>query len=265
VQTANLRPSGQLSETEWLAERLSSKHQVSSIVPAGFAAYVRIFHPAMLAHAQPVTWSDVARRTGGIVHPLAQFHALSRIALGSGGNSDLGISAPESGNLSPELLKALCELLGQHTSTADSCWFCIWEGNGWIDGVSSVSIVFTRRDSSQDRPIQLQTPLISPDQAMLAPVLRLPNRNYYVFEGHLDAARNIGYTLEGSNFLVACSPNLFWPKDRAWCVATEVDLFCTIVAGSETLAESLVSDGRLEAWCVSAHDLITSDSDRINL
>lgn len=26
------------------------------------------------------------------------------------------------------------------------------------------------------------------------------------------------------------SGNLFWPQDHAWCVATEIDLFCTFIA-----------------------------------
>jgi hypothetical protein len=265
VQTADLKSSKQITETAWLTKGFSSKHQVSSIVPEGFAAYVRIFHPAMMAHQQPLTWSEVAQRKGSIMHPLAQFHALSRIPLGSGWDPVLGISAPEPGNLPPELLQALCEILGQHTTTAHSCWFCIWEGNGWIDAVSHAGIVFTHKDSSQDRSIEMQPPLISPEYAKVGPILRLPGRNYYVFEGQLDAVRVLGHTLEGTSFFLQRSPNLFWPKDRAWCVATEVDLFCTIVAGSEMLAESLVSDERLEAWRVSPDDPISADSDQINV
>jgi hypothetical protein len=60
------------------------------------------------------------------------------------------------------------------------------------------------------------------------------------------------------------SPNLFWPQDHAWCVASEIDLYCTLVAGSEALAQTLVGDPRLEAWRVGPADPIAFDSDQIN-
>jgi hypothetical protein len=60
------------------------------------------------------------------------------------------------------------------------------------------------------------------------------------------------------------SPNLFWPQDRTWCVASEIDLFCTLVAGSEKLAETLLGDARFEAWRVFPGNPITWDSDDIN-
>jgi len=47
-------------------------------------------------------------------------------------------------------------------------------------------------------------------------------------------------------------------------VATEIDLFCTLVAGSEALAQALVGDPLLEAWRVQPADLIAFDSDQIN-
>jgi len=60
------------------------------------------------------------------------------------------------------------------------------------------------------------------------------------------------------------SPNLFWPQDHAWWVASEIDLLCTLVAGSEALAQALVADPRLEAWRVRPADPIAFDSDQIN-
>jgi hypothetical protein len=52
--------------------------------------------------------------------------------------------------------------------------------------------------------------------------------------------------------------------DDAWWVATEIDLFCTLVAGSEQLAEALMAEPRLEAWWVFPDDPVTSDSDKVN-
>jgi hypothetical protein len=93
--------------------------------------------------------------------------------------------------------------------------------------------------------------------------VRLPFRDYLLFEGALDAATELGWTLAGRHF-IAQSPNLFWPSDHAWCVGSEIDLFCTLVAGSAALAEKLLAEPRLEAWRVFADDPVTADSDDIN-
>jgi hypothetical protein len=39
---------------------------------------------------------------------------------------------------------------------------------------------------------------------------------------------------------------LWWPADRAWFVATEIEFEWTFVAGDPTLIESLRADERLE-------------------
>jgi hypothetical protein len=47
-------------------------------------------------------------------------------------------------------------------------------------------------------------------------------------------------------------------------VASEIDLFCTLVGGSDDLAEALIADPRLDTWPVQPDDPITFDSDQIN-
>jgi hypothetical protein len=79
----------------------------------------------------------------------------------------------------------------------------------------------------------------------------------------LEAAADFGWTLAGERF-ISQSPNLFWPQDHAWCVASEIDLLCTLVAGSNELAESLIADPRLEVWRVFADDCLDGDSDDTN-
>ena len=52
----------------------------------------------------------------------------------------------------------------------------------------------------------------------------------------------------------AQSPTLFWPADRAWCVATAPDRQCTLVAGSIALVEDLLAAAGLEVWPVAGTD-----------
>jgi hypothetical protein len=65
--------------------------------------------------------------------------------------------------------------------------------------------------------------------------------------------------------LVPQSPNLFWPRNQAWCVASEIDLFCTLVAGSNALVEALLADPRLEVCRVFPSGPISADSDHLNI
>jgi hypothetical protein len=41
--------------------------------------------------------------------------------------------------------------------------------------------------------------------------------------------------------------NLWWPQDRAWCVATEIDLAWTYVGGQAGLIRQLLAQTRIEA------------------
>jgi hypothetical protein len=93
--------------------------------------------------------------------------------------------------------------------------------------------------------------------------LQFPMRDYLLFEGPLDAAPEFGWTLAGKRFIPE-SPNLFWPQDHAWCVATEIDLPFTLAAGSNALAEHLVGHSRLETEQAFADDPVTADSDNQN-
>jgi hypothetical protein len=93
--------------------------------------------------------------------------------------------------------------------------------------------------------------------------VQLPGRNYLFFEGPLDAATDFGWYMSGGHFMPQ-SPNLFWPEDHSWCAASEIDLYCTLVAGSNALVESLAENPALEVWRVFALDPVASDSDTIN-
>ena len=55
------------------------------------------------------------------------------------------------------------------------------------------------------------------------------------------------------------------PADRAWFLATDVDLDSTYVGGTQSLVDALISDERIEAWPAQVNNSITSASDTINL
>ena len=210
-----------------------------------------------------LTWADVAAKAGRTMHRLAQFHAINRVRAGT----PIGtIEPPDNGNLEPSRLTSLCETLRRHTTTPQTCWFCVWNGYGWPDAKQNSTIVFTRADeASSSFPDTSADPLPSALRAALVSNIRvrLPQRDYLLLKGPVGAAMEIGWTLAGERFIPQ-SPNLFWPSDHAWCAASEIDLRFTLVAGSNELAEALLAEPRLETWRVFADDPVHADSDEMN-
>ncbi|MGH9225422.1 MAG: hypothetical protein ACRD2W_16930 [Acidimicrobiales bacterium] len=119
-----------VSPAGWIASRLHpSMQDVGSVIPDGFEAYGRLFHPVD-GGGRRKRWSDVARRNQRIVHPEMQFHWISR---------PLGQRPPEGyhpgdgpswGSLFVTERRVLVEFLARCTTAPESCFFCVWEGTG---------------------------------------------------------------------------------------------------------------------------------------
>jgi hypothetical protein len=60
------------------------------------------------------------------------------------------------------------------------------------------------------------------------------------------------------------SPNIWWPDDRAWCVATEIDLMSTFAGGSAACAEAILGDTRFESFPLDPDQGIGEGSDELN-
>jgi len=216
----------------WIGPRLHRFCQdVGSVVPEGFEAYGRLLHPVETVEGGVVArerWSDVAARNGRIVHPEMQFHLVSRpVGEPAPARYERG-QGPSWGSLSLPERRVLVELLAGDTATPDRCWFCVWEGYGELD-----------------------------DKGVTERV-RLPARDYLLCTGPLDLA------LARLAWLSDQSPNLWWPDDRAWVVATEIDYAWTYTGGSHRLVDALLADARLEALPARLSDKPFYDSDLVN-
>jgi len=90
------------------------------------------------------------------------------------------------------------------------------------------------------------------------PRLTLPHRAYFLFAGPIDAVSSLSFgTFQHP-------PNLWWPEDRAWCVATDIDLYETYLAGTEACIKRVVVDPDLEAFPIPLEARIDVDGDVIN-
>ena len=131
---------------------------------------------------------------------------------------------PRVGVMPETQVRALVDLMSRHTASRDKCWFCLWDGYGNVE-------------------LKQAAALVTPN----------PQRSYLLFSGPIEKAAG---WLDG--------PNIWWPDDRAWCVASEIDLPYSYVGGTKDLVEEILGDPALEALPSDLGDGITYDSDRFN-
>ena len=227
--------SAAVGEAGWIAASLAPFEDglVGSVIPRGYPAYARVLHPvrtAMGRGSRPVRWAEVARWSGVPLHPDSQFHSVALPPGRPAGPPPWNGQGPERGSLDLADAETLIEPLREHTGSPDDCLFCMWDGWGW-DTAMYVAL-------PGEPLIPLPDPV--PPEVRYGPRVRLPGRDYLLYTGPVDAA----LAFAGSP---GQTPNLWWPADRAWCVASEIDLCSTYIGGSAELIAELLDEPRLEA------------------
>ncbi len=221
------RWSAQTGQAAWLARRLvaAGTNVVTSVVPSGFAAYARLLHPVAAVErpgATPVRWRDIARWSGLPLEGESEFHAVALPPVPVATPPPWRGQGPRRGSLEEADLLVLLEILRSETSTPGHCWFCLWEGYD----LAGVPLSSDGADRVVADPI--------PEVARRMPRVELPHRSYLLYSGPLEDALLVPPPPSPSQ-----SANLFWPEDRAWCVASEIDLAWTYVGGSPALVRAL--------------------------
>jgi hypothetical protein len=175
---------------DWVVEGVGAfASGVKGLLPSGFESYARILHPAWPSGAaaqegstpQPVPWRVVAAAAGAEMHRRVQFESL--VGAGRGERREY---APDEGELPMTTLTALCAVLRTYTGTPEHCWFCLWEGWGWIEGSARI---ITSTHGSFDAPPAF------PPKTLDGPRVSLPHRDYLLFEGPLAAATELGWRI----------------------------------------------------------------------
>ena len=247
-----------ISSADWISPRLSGHFgAVGLTVPRGYPAYARICHPVTSTTGELVSWSDVAEATGRRPHPLMQWHALvgSPDYLNVTGSLWDGAD-PRRGDLAHSALSVLVDQLAEGPEEP-TCYFCLWDGYGgletygWLEANSAPESKVTARDRHTFTADELSRPR-----------LRLPGRDYVVVVGPLRNALRIG-SFAAESFSPQ-SPNLFWPADQTWCVASEIDFDSTLVGGPVRLVDAILRTPELDAWPITADDSLAYDADEIN-
>jgi hypothetical protein len=241
-------------------------YTVGSIVPTGFEAYARIFHPARSgvgAEQVAVRWSEVAAANDRVMHAVAEWGSLTADWREPRRLAEMWDEEPRTGSLDADLAGPLGEVLAAHTTTPEQCWFALWEGYGNVLGRLFLFSEGTEPEevAAVERAAE-EADAASAARRAQAPRFELPDRPMLMFTGPLTAIADPA-VLEPfgvSNQL----PNIWWPDDRAWCVGTEVDLMTTYVGGTAACVEAICAASAVEALPASVDQLVTWDSDVVN-
>jgi hypothetical protein len=192
---------------------------VGSIIPDGFPAYARVFHPPYrltpAGNMTPVRWRDIAAANNRTIAAEMELMDLSsQPTQFSASGEELWNQQTQTGNLPREVAERLAAILPSHTLTPELCWFAVWEGYGDLRIGDNEGAMFS-----------------------------VPHRDLFLFHGTVGDVLTTFSEVEWSYR----SPNLWWPDDRAWCVATEIDFTWSYIGGSSACTEQILGDPELEA------------------
>ena len=253
------RWSSDVHEADWIAPRLASwedEYTITIVVPAGFEAYARVLHPVETPGSgdRLVRWADVAAWSGMPLRPDAQFHSIALPPAAPGGPPPYSGQGPEPGSLWTPDAEVLAAIVRDWTATPEDCWFCVWDGFGW--GTASTVAVLTATGQPREFIEEpRRDPVPGPVRA--GPRVHLPHRDYFLYHGPAAAVAALA-SVDGTG---GQGPNLWWPADRAWCVASEIDLPWTYVGGSRGLIDAILADERIEALPAAPQDPVSRVED----
>lgn len=215
----------------WVVDRIGEFGvDVRSVTPAGFEAYARLFHPAYL-DGREVSWREVAEANGRVAHPGMQWPSITGSLRFHSRDDQPGLwdQPPDEGTLPTGPAQRLSAELARHTSTPDTCWYAVWDGFGGV-------------------PVPAG-----------AARFEIPGRGMFLLRGTVATIAEAP-PLDGWEQ----RPNLWWPDDRAWCVATEIDFMTTYVGGSAAAIAGLLAVPGLEICEVDPGTGIGFDGDTLN-
>lgn len=266
---------GPLADSEsglWIPGSLARPGTVTGTVPAGFEAYARIFHPVQArlmewdrdypvpVQSRTMQWRDLAETRGTLAHPLMQWNSILAGYRNPVWNEPgWQYEDPLVGALAAGCLAEVVRILSSHTDSPSACIAGLWEGWGWVSG-AAVNVTVDSEGHTYEEPLP---PPFHQDTVAGAARLELPGRKYLLFNADLAVFTEPGWH-EASGWDVLQSPNLLWPEDRAWFLASEIDMDSTIVGGSAALIGQLVHSGSVEALPVPADGDLTHQGDVLN-
>ncbi|GAB10824.1 hypothetical protein GOARA_063_00230 [Gordonia araii NBRC 100433] len=270
-----------------LLRRVGDWATVGGVAGTGFEAYARILHPVDVTDehgaSRRMAWRDVAAVTGAQMHPQVQWWAVAgrspaeatdcySMTLPNGWQLTVDLE----GRLDPAIMAELTTLLAAHIDPMTGLFAAIWAGWGELHGPDATLYLVASdgpvSEQAGPRPEAVSTRLLDPAVTRATtdgPFLDWPGREMLVFATSLEELGDPEYGYRSGigwdhRFGWGPVPALVWPRGDAWVVATEVDWAWTLVGGTRSLIDEILSDARFESFEVVESDELTFESDNIN-
>lgn len=141
-----------------------------------------------------------------------------------------------------QIFRLIAAIGARWTETPDLAWYAVWEGHGFGGGATGFySLPGTVRDPAYDAAEQAR--FDAQNRATLSalselPQFALPHRRYYLLGGRVSAAAELVWPGEPARWF---RPDLWWPDDRSWFVATDVDFWRLYVGGTADFTTEVAS------------------------
>ncbi len=165
-------------------------------------------------------------------------------------DSVLQVDAPDPGpgdwwSSYSDLYAVVAAIGERHTSTPGRAWFAIWEGHGFDNVSTRIAWPNAPLDDAERRARDLERQRRGEedrrrnaairDELDRTPRFHRPERAYYLLIAPVDAVTELRYPDAGD----WRNPDLFWPDDRRWFVATDVDFWSLYIGGSSGFVDEI--------------------------
>jgi hypothetical protein len=277
---------------DWLRQRVGAWASVGGVAGTGFDAYARILHPVDAWQedltvtdewgAHPVVqrrrwmWSEVARRNQRVMHPLVQWFSLTDDEDRRDFPDGWHVGQSVDGQLPADLLAVLSGLLRRATTTPDRLIAGVW--NGWSElhpESGAVMLLFSddtdpaeqerERARAEKAWREERRRSVAPAVGELlevGPLFAWPGREFVLLETSVGELADASWPQHAG--IGGVMPQLLWPADHAWVVASEIDWDSTIVAGPRTLIDAVLACDAWEGFEVDENSDLTWDGDTVN-
>lgn len=246
------QPERDASRAEWaLARCVGPPDSLHSVVPAGFAAYVRLLQPGWQwqevvrteedilnvddyddrKRSTPVRWHDVARRAGKTIHREMQWWSIAPDSMIDTRTGRGGMSPPYEGEITLRMAECLFDILVRHSGEDEECICAFWEGFGILRNV--------------------------PDNIR---VEGIGQQGHVLFHASLGAVRDQWrLVLKYPRGLSGLTPQAVWPVSRDWYYAVPFEMHSSYFAGPAELIAEIRADTRLETMEALPGDSVWHD------
>lgn len=198
-----IRPAGKSTPTEWIGQSCHGElGRVGALVPNQYESLLRVYAPPS-------------------------------------GSGDWWLAYRD-------LYKTVAAVGQRYTSSPYEAFFAVWEGHGFDNATSQVAWQEPAADDAEQQARDAKWARLraydrernAAIRLVLGQILTLdrPDHTYYLLEGPVMAVTDLRYPgTEGWR-----NPDLFWPADRAWFVATDVEFWSLYIGGSSAFVAELV-------------------------